>query len=279
MRLDWPPIIGRAGEIAGSALMTLRQCFYILVMEGAIPNVDSSYKTLSRLTAAARRDGWFPSFLDGTREVFRFRTWNGLEDAIGDTADSYRRDRTEGQPCQVWIAGEKRTLARQLQDWFGDLGCPIVVCAGYPSQTLCDDVREAIEADGRESVLVYAGDFDPSGEDIARDFVERVDAFDEFVRVAVNAEQIDALGLPPMPGKTTDARAAAFVARHGQLMQVEVEAVHPETLRRLYQAAIDTVWDSSTFDNVLACEDDERRALYALLNRVEGDEPDDDGGP
>jgi hypothetical protein len=271
MRLRWEPIIERAAEIAGDRLMTLRQCFYILVSEGAIPNVDSSYKSLSRLTAAARRDGWFPSFIDGTREIFRYRTWDGLEDAIGDTAATYRRDRTEGQGWQVWIAGEKRTLARQLEGWFGDLGCPIVVCAGYPSQTLCDDVRAAVEHDGRDSLLVYAGDFDPSGEDIARDFVERVEAFDDVVRVAVNADQVTALNLPPMPGKASDARAAAFVARHGELVQVEVEAVHPDTLRQLYQDAIDTVWDTTTYGEVVERERAERDGLHALLDRIEGD--------
>jgi hypothetical protein len=197
--------------------MTLRQCFYILVSEGRIPNADLSYKRLSSLTAAARREGWFPSFIDGTRSIVRYRTWDGLEDAIGDAANVYRRDRTEGQEWQVWIGGEKRTLAQQLERWFGELGCPIVVCAGYASQTLCDDVRDAIEGDDRPAVLVYAGDFDPSGEDIARDFVNRVSAFAEVVRVAVTAEQIESLALPPMPGKPLDSRAAAFVARHGQL--------------------------------------------------------------
>jgi hypothetical protein len=271
MRLRWEPIIERAAEVAGR-LMTLRQCFYILVSEGLIPNADSSYKNLSRLTAAARRDGWFPSFIDGTREIFRYRTYDGLEDAIGDTARTYRRDRTEGQAWQLWIAGEKRTLARQLQNWFGDIGSPIVVCAGYPSQTLCDDVRAGIESDGRPSMLVYAGDFDPSGEDIARDFVERVEAFDEVVRVAVMAEQIDELRLPPMPGKASDARAAAFVARNGQLVQVEVEAVHPDTLRRLYQGAIDAVWDESTYQDVVDREAEERRELLDLLDTLENDE-------
>jgi hypothetical protein len=264
VRLQWEPIIKRAREVAADGEMTLRQCFYVLVSEGLLPNSDYSYKRLSDLTAQARREGWFPAFLDGTREVFRHDTWDGIEHAVSDLSDTYRRDRTEGQPRQVWIAAEKRTLARQLQGWFSDLGCPVVVCAGYASQTLCDDVRAAVEQDGRPSLLVYAGDFDPSGEDIARDFVERVGSFEQVERVAVSAEQVEALELPPLPGESTDARAAGFVARHGRLVQVEVEAVPPGTLQRLYQEALDAVWDVSASEDVLAREADERERLLAL---------------
>jgi hypothetical protein len=74
-----------------------------------------------------------------------------------------------------------------------------------------------------------------------------------------------------MPGKASDARAAAFVARHGQLMQVEVEAVHPGTLRQLYQDAIDSVWDVSAFNDVKQRELGERRRLRDLVALVEGD--------
>lgn len=291
-RIRWEPVIERAAEVAAGALMTLRQCFYILVSEGAIPNTDTSYKRLSSLTAEGRREGSFPSFLDGTREIVRYRAYEGVEDAIGAAVRVYRRDRTEGQEAQVWIAGEKRTLAAQLERWFGDLGCPIVVCAGYSSQTLCDDVRAEIAADQaadkrdptydpdfpglswrqRPAVLIYAGDFDPSGEDIARDFIDRVGAFDEVVRVAVTSDQVAGLGLPPQPGKATDSRAAGFIARHGSLVQVEVEAVHPETLRQLYQDAVDRFWDVSAYDAVCVREESEREALRAVLERFEGDE-------
>jgi hypothetical protein len=130
MRIAWEPVIARASEIARRGRMTLRQCFYILVSERLIPNAGASYKRLSSLTAMARREGLFPSFIDGTREIIRYRTFDGLEDAIDDAARCYRRDRTEGQEFQLWIAGEKRTLAAQLEDWFGALGFPIVVCAG-----------------------------------------------------------------------------------------------------------------------------------------------------
>ncbi len=113
-------------------------------------------------------------------------------------------------------------------------------------------------------MLVYAGDLDPSGEDIARDFYQRVAAFGEVVRVAVLPEQIASLGLSPMPGKSTDSRAAGFRTRHGQLVQVEVEAVHPVTLRGLYQEAVDGFWDVSAYAACKATEKREREILKKL---------------
>ena len=79
-------------------------------------------------------------------------------------------------------------------------------------------------------MLIYAGDHDPSGEDIDRDFLERTDCFDEVVRVALTAEQVAAYGLPPQPGKATDSRAAGFVERHGRLVRVELDALDPNAL-------------------------------------------------
>jgi hypothetical protein len=53
-------------------------------------------------------------------------------------------------------------------------------------------------------VLIYAGDFDPSGEDIDRDFIQRTACFDEVVRVALSLEQVERYDQPPQLGKATD---------------------------------------------------------------------------
>lgn len=77
--------------------------------------------------------------------------------------------------------------------------------------------------------------------------------------------QIGALGLIENPGKVTDSRAKGFVARHGKLVQVEVEAIPPALLRALYQDAIDAHWDESAYGAVLEREADERDRLRAAL--------------
>lgn len=250
--------------------ITLRQLHYLMVADPAIQyaNTASDYSALSRETAKARRELWFPSLLDQTRQTYRHAHWNNPTDAMASLARQYRRDRTEGQPNMVVLGGEKATLLAQLQAWFGGLGLPVVLLRGYASQTYADDVAEMVTDDGRPAVLVYAGDFDPSGEDILRDFTKRCDVFGAVEHVAVDQSQIATFGLVPNPGKTTDTRAKAFTVRHGQLIQVEVEAINPNDLRTLYQDEIDVYWDQVVYDAVLVQETADRDRLVRAAKRV-----------
>lgn len=261
IRLDWPGILDRAKAIVESydTLVTLRQLFYRLVAAVLLPNTLVAYKTLSDRSAAARRAGWFPALEDRTRTIHRTPSFTSPADAERWLAEIYRRDRTEGQARTVYLGVEKHGLVNQLNTWFGGpFGLPIVPLGGYASQTLKDQVAEDATAGGRPAVLLYAGDFDPSGEDIVRDFVEQAGCFDEVVRIALSWDQVEAYGLPPQPGKATDSRAAGFVARHGRLVQVELDALDPNDLRDLYRRALDGYWDMSAYEAVLEREDEER---------------------
>jgi hypothetical protein len=77
--------------------------------------------------------------------------------------------------------------------------------------------------------------------------------------------------LPPTMGKATDPRAATFCVRHGQLVQVEVEALDPVALRGLYQAAIGRYWDDEAYAAVLHQEDNDRERLAEILAQLDGD--------
>jgi hypothetical protein len=264
-RLRWPPILERAAAIvdAHDTMMTIRQVFYRLVAEGLIDNALNRYNRLCRLSAQWRREGRFPRLLDQGRRIQRPVSFDGPDDARQWLRDEvYRRDRTEGQAWSVYVGAEKATLLAQLDDWFGTRGIPVLTLRGYSGQELVTDVRDDITVSKRPAVLLYAGDFDPSGEDIDRDFVRRVGAFDRFVRVALNdMGQVERFDLPPQLGKASDPRAADFVARHGRLVQVELEALDPDDLRGLYDAALGDYWDDDAYQATLAREDDDRRQL------------------
>ncbi|MDP9222796.1 MAG: hypothetical protein M3P18_02885 [Actinomycetota bacterium] len=265
---DWKAVVAHAETIVRSynTGVTLRQLFYRLVSDMTLSNTINSYKGLSRETAKARRGDGFPDLLDRTRKIHRKGFFSGLDEARTWLAAAYRRDRTEGQDTSIYLGVEKNGIVEQLDAWFSDLGIPILALGGYASQSYADMVRDYVDCDERAAVLIYAGDFDPTGEDIDRDFVERADCFDKVIRIALNSEQVTSYNLPPQPGKTTDSRASQFIARHGELVQVELDALPPDVLQGLYQEAIDNFWDTSMYENVLAKEDAERRSLEDAIN-------------
>jgi hypothetical protein len=267
--LDWPPILDRAREIVLSydTPVTLRQLFYRLVSFQLIPNTRSSYQNLGRLTAELRRRRLFPRLMDRQREIHRAEHFDSVKDALTKITQWYRLDRTKGQAWNVFIGVEKAGIVEQLEDWFEDFGIPILALGGYSSQTYVDEIRDAILRDRRPAALLYAGDFDPSGEDIDRDFVERVGFWDRVVRVALTADRIVEYDLPVNFGKASDSRASQFIARYGRLVQVELDALDPNVLRALFIQALSELWDDAPYQRVLRREKRDLTALRRATGR------------
>jgi hypothetical protein len=262
-RLAWPTILATAASIVRGydTGVTLRQLFYRLVATEILPNTRVAYSTLSKVTAEARRQRNFPALIDRTRAVHRYTSFDSPDEAKEWLCQIYRRERTDGQQVSIYLGVEKAGIVEQLKSWFGDYGIPILALGGYSSQTYIDEVVADVERQERPAALIYAGDFDASGEDIDRDFRTRADVFDEVVRVALNADQVGKYKLPEQMGKATDSRARGFVERHGRLVQVELDALPPDVLRELFQEAIDPHWDTSEYKGVLRREDAERSTL------------------
>lgn len=274
MARSWDFILGQAADIVNSydTRVTLRQLFYRLVANHTLRNTRSEYGQLSARTAQARRDGWFPELMDRTRDIQEPLTFSNPDHAREWLQERYRRDRTEGQEFSIYVAVEKAGIVNQLWEWFSHYGIPILPLQGYSSQTFVDDVTRHVfnhpanidgRNDARPSVLIYAGDFDPSGEDIDRDFTERTNCWDHVHRIALLPEQIEEYDLPPAMGKATDSRAGRFVARHGQLIQVELDAIPPNILRDLYKDVIDEYFDYDIWQEVVDREKRERDSLAA----------------
>ena len=263
--IDWSAVINRAANIVRSynTSVTLRQLHYRLVSEQAIPNTSTAYKRLSSLTARLRREGAFPELIDRTRAIHRHPTFTSPAHAMQALVDQYRLDRTAGQETSVYLAVEKAGMVLQREHWFGHLGVPVLALGGYASQSYVDQVVASVMATTRPAILLYAGDHDPSGEDIDRDFLIRTGCWAKVIRVALTAEQVQTHQLPINPGKATDSRAASFVVRHGALVQVELDALDPHQLRQLYADALAEWWDPAAYQSVLAQERAHRAALQA----------------
>ena len=268
--IRWGHVLDQARDIVDSydTAVTLRQLFYRLVALGIIPSTLTAYKRLSSVTAAARRDGGFPDLTDRGRGIEEYRTFASPSDALRFTAETYRRDRTEGQGVSLYLGVEKAGIVNQLDARFGDpLGLPILPLGGYASQSFVDDVAAHVEAAGRPAVLLYGGDHNPSGWDTPRDFETRTGCFRKVIRVAVTPGQIDEYDLPATIDEVkdeSDSRSKAFIARFGR-RRVDLDALDPDVLRGLFAAAIAGFWDTSTFEASLAQERLDIETLRGLL--------------
>ncbi len=262
-RPAWPELLERAADIVHSydTLVTLRQLFYRLVAALLLPNTMNAYKSLSKYTAAARHAGAFPTLMDRGRTIHRYQTFASPMAATRWLKSIYRRDRTAGQTVSLYLGVEKAGIVAQLEEWFGDLGVPVLALGGYSSQTYEADVMADVAAAQRPAVLLYAGDHDPSGEDIDRDFIAKTDCWEAVRRVALTAAQVEQYALPPQPGKERDSRARGFVERYGRLVQVELDALPPDILRALFAEAIAEFWDDDAYQESLRGEAADRRKL------------------
>jgi hypothetical protein len=105
------------------------------------------------------------------------------------------------------------------------------------------------------------------------------------VRVALTPEQIEEFKLPPQPGKWTSARARGFADKYEDLfldvygfdlVQIELDALPPEELRRIYREAIDEYFDIEAWRDVVEHEKVEKAKVLALAGE-EMEEDEDDG--
>jgi hypothetical protein len=268
-RIDWTSVLLHAANLVRTydTGVTLRQLFYRLVADGTLPNTSTAYKHLSATTAEARRRGAFPDLVDLTRTIHRPLGFKGPEEAMGYLDVIYRRDRTEYMDRSIYLGVEKAGLVAQLEAWFGERGLPVLALSGFASESYVRQVVYDIRMWRRPAILLYAGDFDASGEDISRDFATRTGCWDKVIRVALTSEQVKEFSLPKAVGKASDSRAAAFEERHGELVQVELDALPPHVLRSLFETALARFWDESAFQQSLRVERLDRMALFGMPGR------------
>ncbi|MGW0836579.1 hypothetical protein [Streptomyces prunicolor] len=249
--------------------VTLRQVMYRLASEGVLPHTPPMYRRLSSQLAKARREGRFPDLIDTLREVHVPAAWPDADTFVRGVPDWFRLDRTEGQEHALYVAAEKDTLRQLLTGWLAPYGIPVLVVRGFGSQSYVDVVRDRTAGEQREVHLAYVGDFDCSGEDVERDWVERTGCWSSVTRVVLTYDQVQRYVLPATAGKRDDPRWPAFARRYGfdidRPVQWEVEALEPDELQRLVLAAVDPYVDRDVLAEQLLREEQQRRALSEFL--------------
>jgi len=163
--------------------------------------------------------------------------------SLQDSWRSFTMPKWEDQPNYVLVSLEKDALSRLVSDVANQYAVRTFPTRGYPSFTYVQRMASYMRNRMKDklTIVLYFGDFDPSGVDIERDLTERLWKYDsgEFRvrRVALTREQIVRYSLPPMPVKRSDVRTPSFVASYGN-EAVELDALDPNTLKLLVAQSI-----------------------------------------
>lgn len=269
--------------------LTARQLYYQFVARGWLANTERNYKNITNLLTDARYAGMvdWDVIEDRGREPTQPSEWSSIDSLVAAALRQFRLPRWEGQPCYIELWVEKQALAGVLEPLARQYHATLMVNKGYSSASAmkgaADRLRDAIDA-GHEPMVFYLGDHDPSGEDMVRDIEDRLreflgDALDDTTltvdKLALTMAQIKQYNPPPNPAKMSDARASAYVAKHGS-QSWELDALPPNVLQALVHTAFDHVIDKTALAVVIAEEDKQRARIKSVLEDGEEEEEDED---
>jgi hypothetical protein len=120
---------------------------------------------------------------------------------------------------------------------------------------------------GQSLILLHLGDHDPSGKDMSRDILDRLESFElknlRFKRLALNIDQIEQYNPPPNPTKLTDSRAKVYIDKFGYNCW-ELDALEPQVISDLIDNNVRKYRNAKQYNAVLKQERDEKSLLEEL---------------
>jgi hypothetical protein len=223
--------------------ITGRGVGYKLFTRGLISSMArSEMQRVYRLLKEARERGDIPWhwIVDETREFERCSVWDDPQEFAATVSRAYRRDFWTQQPNRVEVWSEKGTVRGVLGPILDEYAVGFRVMHGFSGATTIHDVAE--DDDGRDLIVLYVGDYDPSGLYMSEhDLPDRLTKYGgdhvTLKRIALTLKQTD--GLPPFPAsdKRKDPRHKWFVRNFGDRCW-DLDALDPNDLRTLVEEAI-----------------------------------------
>jgi hypothetical protein len=254
---------------------TVRSVCYQLFTRGLIESMSRNETAkVSRLLVIGRENGSIPWnwIVDETREAERVPAWKGLGDYSETILRSYRRDFWELQPERIEVWSEKGTVRGVLAPVLNRFAVTFRVLHGFGSATSVHEVALETEDRDRPLIVLYAGDFDPSGLHMSEiDLPRRLERYGgnvSLIRIALTREDVDAGNLPSFEAGTKrgDPRFHWFVENHGGTCW-ELDAMSPNVLRgRLNDEIIERI-DVNAWEHCQKTERAERESMAAFFER------------
>jgi hypothetical protein len=261
--------------------LTLRQLYYQMVARDVIPNSQRKYKMLVNLVSNARMAGMisWTAIVDRTRGLAAVPSWSSPQSILRSAFQGYQRDLWEGQPFRIEVWIEKDALRGVISSICNRLNVPDFSCRGYNSQSEMwvagQRLRDWIN-DGVIPVVIHLGDHDPSGIDMTRDIIDRLEVFVSGVeghhfhveRVALNMDQIHQYSPPPFWAKLSDSRAGGYIERYGR-SSWELDALSPTVLDQVITEVVESYRDDDLFEQQRLRQEEERGQLKEIADRFD----------
>lgn len=271
-------VLGRRQQlyniVAAMKPMTVRQVFYQATVLNVVEKSEAGYNKVQTDLVQMRRSGQLPYewLADNTRWQRRPRTFNGVQDALDDTARFYRKSLWVEADAYVEIWLEKDALAGVVMPVTSMYDVPLMVARGYASLSFLHSAAEYIGSVDVPTYIYHLGDFDPSGVNAGEKIEQTLrelapTATIAFRRLAVTPEQIRYWNLPTRPTKKTDSRSKGF----GEI-SVELDAIPPDRLRELVKSWIERHLPLRQFEILKIAEESERDLLRGLVRGIAGRE-------
>lgn len=261
-------------------VLTLRQLYYQFVARNKLANTTQNYKRLGSIINDARLAGLIDWDLmeDRMRNLQSNSHWSGPGEIVKACAEQFHIDlwATQKHRPEVWI--EKDALIGVIEATCLDNDVPYFSCRGYTSQSemwgAAERMRKYVK-NGQRPVIIHLGDHDPSGMDMSRDIEDRISkTFDvpiDFIRIALNMDQVNQYNPPPNPAKMTDTRAPAYVEEFGK-NSWELDALEPAAMVDLVEYAIIQLRDPDPWAVAMHQQDRGRTELRRVASEMEDDD-------
>lgn len=271
--IDWANEIIEEYAAQGFGL-TLRQLYYQFVSRDLIPNTQKSYKNLGGIVNDGRLAGLidWSAITDRTRNLKAVSHWGNPGEVISTAAHQFRIDKWENQDHRVEVWIEKEALVGVFEGVCRQEDVGLFACKGYTSQSEMWSAGQRMEeyaAQDQVPVILHFGDHDPSGQDMTRDIVDRLELFMggmKVDRLALNMDQVRQYKPPPNPAKTTDSRYGAYIQAYGT-KSWELDALKPQVLEALVRKAIKALRDPKKWKIKVQEENDHRAQLKETSER------------
>jgi hypothetical protein len=236
-----------------------------------IPSMAKTEVTkVYRLLTIAREEGTIPPewIVDehGHREYAP--TWANPEVYTRAVIQGYRRDYWTQQKVRIIVVSEKGTVRGLLLPVLHKYGVDFQPMGGFCSFNKAYDIAQ--DDDGRPLIVLYVGDWDPSGMWMSeRDLPERIARYggDHVTVKRISLVRGDLAGLPSFPAsdKKKDTRYKWFVQNYGDRCW-ELDALDPNNLRATVETEILKHIEPIAWERCKISERAEQESLFTAVS-------------